>query len=127
MERGKLDIMYDKASNILDRLNRSVAKGDTNKRLNNKMKAVEKSKTNLMAAGLNKLVSNAQRTRVAEMSVWMEEAKNEAKGVKKARYDKIKSKSGLKRDPSTNALSFNRGTIKQSRLGDASPQKQASI
>jgi hypothetical protein len=107
MERGKLDIMYDEASNIHDSLNRSVAKGNTNRRLDDKMKAVEKSKTNLMAAGLNKIMSKAQRTRVAEMAIWMEEAKNKAKGVKKARNDEIKSKTGPKRDPSTNASSFN--------------------
>jgi hypothetical protein len=87
MERGKLDIMYDEASNIHDSLNRSVAKGNTNRRLDDKMKAAEKSKTNLMAAGLNKIMSKAQRTRVAEMAIWMEEAKNTAKGVKKARND----------------------------------------
>jgi hypothetical protein len=115
---------------------RSVTKGDTSRRLDEKMKTVDQFKGNLMAAGLNKDASEAQRTRVAEIAIWMDEAKNSAKKLKKDRHNKSKDdgdgkgtptaeKQGPKRDPSTTASNLNRFTMKQSRLGDAITPKKA--
>jgi hypothetical protein len=136
MSRGKLDIMCDEATNVLGSLNRSVTKGDTSRRLDEKMKTVNHFKGNLMAAGLNQDASEAQRTRVAEIAIWMDEAKNSAKKLKKDRNNKSKEdgdgkgtptaeKQGPKRDPSTTSSNLNRFTMKQSRLGDAITPKQA--
>jgi hypothetical protein len=125
------------ATNILGSLNRLVTKGDTSRRLEEKMKTVDQFKGNLMAAGLNKDASEAQRTRVAEIAIRMDEAKNSAKKLKKDRHNKSKDggndgkgtptakKPGPKRDPSTTSSNLNRFTMKQSRLGDATTPKQA--
>jgi hypothetical protein len=136
--RGRLNILCDEATMVLDSLKRSVTKEDSNRKLDDKFRTAEATKVNLMAAGLNKNATEAQRIRVAELAVWMDEAKNAAKKVKKDRTKSTAASSGCPRTPSTAAStkgtpkressiasSSLNSTMKQKRVGTVTPPKQA--
>jgi hypothetical protein len=64
MTRGRLDILCDEATMVLDSLKRLVTKEDSNRKLDDKLRTAGATKLNIMAAGLNKSATEAQRIRV---------------------------------------------------------------